>query len=591
MDDIIKHLSEIKLGKKTADQLESATLDFKQPKDGRKETWQDIAEAAVCFANSQGGRIVVGVRDKPAGPDALVGTSEDAETMRERIYELTEPALLTEVNEIDYDQKNFLCIHVPQGIDVHQTRKSKPTRRLRDRCLAMSPSEIGRLQEERRSIDWSALSSLRPISDIDKPAVEQMRVLLRLSLNDAVREIAETPDEQLLQTLNLLHDDGCLTNAADILLCRPNGLKYSEMLVYQHQHTTGGEPDFVRRWGAPAIRAFSEAMDVMSSRIGISPVTVGSGIQMQIEDYPVSAVREALANAVVHGDHREGRPVVVHHSPEFLVVRSPGPLVSGVTPDNIITHPSKPRFRLLSEVFRLLGLMEKLGQGVDRMFREMIRSGKGLPVVEEHGQTPITTVVTFPGSPPNSRVAKFIAGLPEKEREDTDTLLITTVLCERKTVTANNVSQVIQRSPEQTEVILRRLSSGEAKLLEPTSGTVNRKNPSYRLQREALASLGPAVSYQKRPRENVEQKVIEHLSDYETINNRSVQRLFDIDVYQARDLIRDLVTRGFLEKVSVAERGTGVKYGPGDKFPRKKNPAKKQSPITDAYEDHRDTLF
>jgi ATP-dependent DNA helicase RecG len=55
------------------------------------------------------------------------------------------------------------------------------------------------------------------------------------------------------------------------------------------------------------------------------------------------------------------------------------------------------------------------------MFREMIRNGKSLPRVEETASGAPETIITFIGGPPNSRVAKFLAGLPLHEQNDTDT--------------------------------------------------------------------------------------------------------------------------------------------------------------------------
>ncbi len=69
-------------------------------------------------------------------------------------------------------------------------------------------------------------------------------------------------------------------------------------------------------------------------------------------------------------------PVHVDHSPQVLVVSSPGPLVGGVTPENILTHPSKPRNPGLARAARTVGIAEEVGRGVDRIVREMIRSGR-----------------------------------------------------------------------------------------------------------------------------------------------------------------------------------------------------------------------
>jgi ATP-dependent DNA helicase RecG len=315
--------------------------------------------------------------------------------------------------------------------------------------------------------------------------------------------------------------------------------------------------------------AFSEALAVISARISSTPVTTAQGQQLSLDDYPIVAVREALANAMIHGDLRERRPSQIEHSPEALTIRSPGPLVAGITPDNILTHGSRPRFPLLAATMRTAGLAEELGQGVDRMFREMVRSGRAIPTVHVLEGERIETGVDLHGGPANVRLAKFVAELPEAERTDTDALLIAYLLCQKRSTTAREVAQIIQRVPSEAETVLRRLAHGEAGMIEPTAGTANRIHPNYRFTSASLSALGPAVSYSRRAASETDRKVIDHLRDYPTINNSTLQRLFDIDIYQARDLLRDLVGREILVRVSEQTRGVAVKYGPGPKFPQK----------------------
>lgn len=160
-----------------------------------------------------------------------------------------------------------------------------------------------------------------------------------------------------------------------------------------------------------------------------------------------------------------------------------------------------------------------------------------------------------------------MAALPEPERNDTDTLLVIRLLCQKRTVTARDVALTVQRTVPATESILRRLSSGEAQLLEPTAGTFTRAHPNYRLKSAALVALGPAVAYHRQSSSEIDRKVIDHVREYGTINSATVQRIFDVDVYRARDILRDFVGREILVRVSVQTRGPKVKYAAGSQFP------------------------
>ena len=566
--DVQAALAQVLRGVRSAASLESQSLDFKTDKPSERETFQDLAEAAVCFANASGGTVVVGVADTALGPDAFRGTALSTSVLRARVHALTDPPIVVTVDELGYASARLLVVSVPEGLDVHATRRGLVTRRWNDQCLPMRPTDVSRLDDERRGADWTSQSSGRPVLEIDPDALLRVRALLRSAQDESRRALGLASELDVLSGLRLVHLDGTLNRAGEILLCRDAGSAAEEILVYQYRHTPGGEAAYARRWGTPMVTAFAEAMEAMTARIGITPVNTSAGQQLQVEDYPVLAVREALGNALLHGDYRERRVVQIEHSPDSLTVRSPGPLVAGITPDNILTAGSRARFPLLAGATRTLGLAEELGQGVDRMFREMARSGRSTPTVavELQGHDP-ATLVSLTGGPPNLRITRFVSDLPEAERDDTDTLLIVLLLCRKKTVTARDVAGVVQRTIQATEGVLRRLASGEAQLLEPTAGTINRIHPNYRLRSAALVALGPAVVYHRRSAGDVDRKVIDHMREYDTINSATVQRVFDVDVYQARDILRDFVGREILVRVSEQTRGPKVKYGRGPQFP------------------------
>lgn len=569
--DIEQALTLILRGVRSAASLESQDLDFKTDEPTDRETFQDLAEAAVCFANASGGIIVIGVADTVVGAAAFQGSALRAAELRSRIHALTDPSIVVTIDELTYASARLLMIRVPEGLDVHSTRKGLVTRRWNDQCLPMRPTDVSRLDDERRGADWTSQSSGRPAADVDPDAVLRTRALLRSAQDESRRALGLASERDVLHGLRLIHLDGTLTRAGEVLLCRSAESAADEILVYQYRHTPGGEAAFARRWGTPMVTAFAEAMEAMTARIGITPVNTSAGQQLQVEDYPLLAVREALANALLHGDYRERRMVQVEHSPDSLSVRSPGPLVAGITPDNILTAGSRARFPLLASACRTLGMAEELGQGVDRMFREMARTGRSTPTVavELESQDP-TTLVALAGGPPNLRITRFVSDLPEAERNDTDTLLIVLLLCRKKTVTARDVAVVVQRAVPATEAVLRRLASGDAQLLEPTAGTVNRVHPNYRLRSAPLVALGPAVAYHRRSAGDVDRKVIDHVREYDTINSATVQRVFDVDVYQARDILRDFVGREILVRVSEQTRGPKVRYGPGPRFPERR---------------------
>lgn len=540
-------------------ELESATLDFKEQERSEGDTLKTIAEAALCFANASGGIVVVGVADRLAGPAAFRGTTLQADSVRKRVYELSKPPLTVDAWEESFRGARVLFVSVPQSPEIHSDPQGRAPRRIGKDCLPMDPSEQMRLREDRFGIDWSARESGADRSSLSASALDEARSLLG-KFTDERRRLARLGDAELLRAIGVVGPNDRLLNAGFVLFGEPSGAP----LVYQFQVTPGGEPKSIERLNQPLLLAFQRAMALMQARRNVTPVNLPDGQQIQIEDFPMLAAREALANAVIHRDYHLREPVNVAHSPDLLVVTSPGPLVSGVTPENILTHPSKPRNPCLMNAARLLGLAEEVGRGVDRMYREMISSGRDLPRIESFHDH---VRVSLAGGRANTQVARFVAQLPEQERDDTDTMLVLFKLCSVRTVSAPEIAPLLQKNPAEAEAALRRLASDAIGILEPTRQSARRSHPTYRLRGEVLKALGPSVPYQRRTVDEIDRKVIAHVYEYRKVTNRTVQNLLDVGINRARDILADMVQRRILRKTSAHERGPGVEYGPGARFP------------------------
>lgn len=541
---------------------ESPTLDFKEDKAGSLgDTEKMVAEAVICFANAGGGTVVLGVRDKASGDEALVGTSLTPEQVQERVYQLTSPPLSVNA-ERHPRHPSLVLVSVSQSSDVHADTKGRATRRINRGCEPMNPAQVAALVSERRGFDHSATLSRRSMNEVSPEAVAVARRMLAKFTDDR-RLLATASVTDLLAGVGACSSRGELNLSGELMFCAP-AEEAETAVLYQYRQTPGGEPRVVQRLTTPLVLAFSRAMELVEARSEAVPLTLGDGQQFSIQDFPHDAVREALSNALCHRDLRIPEAVMVDHSPTVMRIGSPGPLMTGITPNNIITTPSRPRNRSLAAIARKLGMAEELGRGVDRIYRAMIGAGRDLPRIEDDAHR---VTVTLVGGAPNMQVARFIAQLPESEREDTDTLLLLFNLCQRKTVTALMLAQLLQKSDFETEVVLRRLASGEAALIETTRATAMRTSPTYRLRGEVLRALGSAVTYNRRTVDEIDRKVIAHVREYGKVTNNTLKNLFDIDVYKARDIIADLAQRQILKRTSEAQRGPSVTWGAGPKFP------------------------
>src|SRR5262249_57156941 len=91
-----------------------------------------------------------------------------------------------------------------------------------------------------------------------------------------------------------------------------------------------------------------------------------------------SAIREALLNAVSHRDYRHPGSVFVRQYPRRIEIDSPGGFPPGITPENILDR-QQPRNRPIAETFFRCGIVERAGQGADRIVESCIHNGQALP--------------------------------------------------------------------------------------------------------------------------------------------------------------------------------------------------------------------
>lgn len=504
----------------TADSRESATLDFKQQGRSRDDVVRNLAEVAACLANARGGTVVVGVQDRPGGSDAVLGTDLEVDRVLRRIYELTSPPLIVQIDDPRVVGKRLLVIRVPRSPEVHQV-DGRATRRMVTSCEPMTASQIAGLLSERRGEDWSAEDTGRPLASVSAVALDLARSLLRGSADPGRRAYASETDEDLLRVLGVVSPDGTLLRAGEVLLCDPTG--ELPLLAYQFRRTLAGEPVATRPPG-PLLVSLIRVLELISARLDTTPVNLPGGQQVHLADLPEAAVREAVANAAIHRDYRLSGAVRVEHAPTRLSVTSPGPLVQGVTVENILTTSSRPRNARLAASVRVLGLAEEAGVGVDRMYREMVRVGHAPPHFEE---TVDQVAVTLIGGAPNTHLTRYVATLPPAEVDDADAMLILFTLLTKRVVAASQLVPLLQKRGEEVEFVLRRLAAAPADMLEPTRETARRHHPNYRLREHVITALGPAVTYRRRTTDEYDRKVVELVREAGTINARIIRIALD----------------------------------------------------------------
>jgi ATP-dependent DNA helicase RecG len=96
--------------------------------------------------------------------------------------------------------------------------------------------------------------------------------------------------------------------------------------------------------------------------------------RVEVPEYPWEAIREAVVNAIVHRDYKEGARILIKISREHLVIKSPGLPLKPLSLDRIRSYNAPPYSRnpRIADTFNHMNLMEERGWGysVSDMSRE-----------------------------------------------------------------------------------------------------------------------------------------------------------------------------------------------------------------------------
>lgn len=552
-------------GSATADELEDEVIEFKSAGRSMSDDLVNLADAASCFANARGGTIVMGVDDSTRGPEAIEPTRFDPEKTRVRIYELTQPPLLVEAETRPTARGDVLIVKVPESTQVHSANGRIPTERVGKSCMPMATDRVAVVVAQKTGRDWSVATSRVPADSLDSVAMRVARDLLARSSDLTKRRLADVEDIDLLRAMGVVLDDQTLTNAGALLFSR--AYNDTTLIAYTHRRTPAGQLTANEQITGPLVVAVQRVFDLIDARLETTPVAIGKGQQLHIADLPEPAVREAVVNGMMHREYFSAERTAIEHTVTQLRVSSPGGFVAGVSVNNVLTTSSRTRNSNLAGAMRMLGLAETAGSGVDRMYAEMARVGHQPP---RYTADATQVDVTLLGGAPNTALARYVSTLPTYEAADADTMLILLTLLTNKTVNAEELTPLLQKAAvDEAQSVLARLSGDEVKLLEPTRETARRAHPRFRLREEALASLGPAVTYRRRTTDQLDRKIVDLVHETSTINGRMIRILLDLDTVSASRLLSDLVDRGILVKTSEASRGPSVTYGRGPNFPAK----------------------
>jgi ATP-dependent DNA helicase RecG len=370
-----------RLEQEVADDIESETLEIKGKPRGREDLKRWLVDGAVCFANQRGGCLLVGITDRVKGRgEAIAGLGDVSYRGLERdVYEATDPHILIEFEELDAPEGTLLAAHIPKGIPPHTTSAGVASIRVGKSCMPLTGTTLARMIASSGDLDLSATPIAgSSIEDLDGAALKNARE--RLESQPGLSRLASEDNESLLEALGLAVG-GELSQAAILLFGKPGAIARA---LPQHEimllrHTSSTRYDQREDLRGPLLLELDRIEDFLASASSLRTVHPEGFTQLEIPTISWEVAREAILNAVAHRDYFLRQGIIVALQKDHVQITSPGGFLGGIAPTNILRHPPVHRNELLARSLRELGLANRAGLGVDRIFEGLLRAGARPP--------------------------------------------------------------------------------------------------------------------------------------------------------------------------------------------------------------------
>lgn len=511
---------------------ESINTEFKSwnKSSGMKERIGLAVDELIAFANSKGGTVYFGVEDD--GEVTGCDGNFNLQSIVECIYDKTRPSLFTEADVIEYHGKKVIMLTVEHDGTTYAATDGRCLRRLGKNSKPYYPDEMSNKYSSIQNPDFSGQIIVES-SEMDISKLEIYRLKEKLRAREPESTLPDMEDMAFLTDLGLIkYESGelKLTIAGLLFVGKEQSisrlLPQAEVIYLHYSKENLEEYDARLDMKAPIISVIDRLLEKVQDANRIVNVQVGL-FRLEIVDYPERVFQEALLNALAHRDYQSLAAVYVKHYPDRIMIENPGGFLEGINEKNIITHPSVPRNKLIAETLQRLKYVQRTGQGVDIIFKDMVSSGKPYPVYQAYSDAVRLTIYS---AIDDVDFVKFIANEQNVLGRSLSLaeLMILRYLTDNRRITMSGIEELIQGSHE----LARKNCNSLIK-----DGLIEVSGREYMLTAKIYEAVKTAVGYTKdKSIQYIKAKemILEYIRGNDSITNEKTRELCGFTKQQAR---------------------------------------------------------
>lgn len=536
---------------------ESTNVEFKSwiKASNMKERIALVVDELIAFANSKGGTVYLGVEDNGIVTGCI--GNYDLQGIVEAIYDKTRPPLFTEAGEIEYKGKIVITLSVEHDGITYATTDGRCLRRLGKNSKPYYPDEMSNKYSAIQNPDFSGqIIAESTVDDINK--LEVYRLKEKLKARDSESTLSDMEDMAFLNDLGLIKSDEGkvrLTIAGLLFVGKEQAihrlLPQAEVIYLHYSQLNLEEYDARLDMKAPIISVIDRLSQKIQDTNRIVNVQVGL-FRLEIVDFSQKVFQEALLNALTHRDYQNQAAIYVKHYPDKIVIENPGGFPEGINENNIITHPSVPRNKLIAETLQRLKYVQRTGQGVDIIFRDMVSSGKPYPEYRDYNDAVTLSIYS---AIDDIEFVKFISreqNLRQKNFSLSE-LMILRYLTDNRRISLSITVDLIQGTKDMAQKSLNSLIR---------EGFIEISGKEYMLTAKMYEAVKSSVEYTKdRVIQYIKAKemIMEYIEGNGYITNEKTRELCGFTKQQARSALDKMRGEDLIQLVGAGRSSKYIK--------------------------------
>lgn len=369
---------------------EDSNLDFKSLKKamGQKSDVESLAETCVCFANAQGGKLIIGIENKESEPPVNQKINiEEMNKVISRLRSLTDGVGLVNPEIIKHNNggEYFIINILPSSRVIATTSSSKVFIRISDNCYPVKSEELTDLAAEKNAFQWELIVAQKVTL---KQADEQQYsfFISHIRKSDKVSDfVKEKSDVEILEHYQLVSPEGFLTNLGILWLGTPaQRARLSYPITFQYLvYNDRDEKIREKKYHFHQYNPMQLLLEIEKEAVELTYSSeLSNGLfRDNIRNYPKEVIRELLINTIAHKRYTNSGDIFLEVYPDRIVFTNPGGLPLGISKDNIL-HERQRRNPHLIQTLHDLKLMEGEGSGYDLVYEKLSLDAKPFPEIE-----------------------------------------------------------------------------------------------------------------------------------------------------------------------------------------------------------------